>query len=70
MWYNPFAWIASYYTNRDLGKICKRYGGQLSDKQQAWLNAIYSDADFSEIINKNIDIFKLPAALNVSEKFD
>ena len=50
-------------------KICKKYGGRLSDIQQAWLNAIDSDADFSEIINKNIDIFKLPAALNVSEKF-
>lgn len=48
---------------KELLREGKKNGGQLSDIQQKWLNVIDSDDDFSEIINKNIDILKLPSAL-------
>lgn len=38
----------------------KKYGGRLSDIQQAWLNAIDSEDDYSDIISNNIATFKLP----------
>ena len=44
-------------------RIHKSYGGCLSDIQQAWLNVIDTDEDYSEIINSNIATFKLPKSL-------
>ena len=41
----------------------KKYGGRLSDIQQAWLNAIDSEDDYSDIISNNIATFKLPKKL-------
>ena len=38
----------------------KKYGGRLSDIQQAWLNVIDSEDDYSDIISNNIVTFKLP----------
>ena len=38
----------------------KKYGGRLSDIQQAWLNVIDSEDDYSDIIGNNIVTFKLP----------
>ena len=41
----------------------KSYGGCLSDMQQAWLDVIDSEEDYSEIIRRNIEVFKLPKKL-------
>ena len=41
----------------------KKYGGRLSDIQQAWLNVIDSEDDYSDIISNNIATFKLPKKL-------
>jgi hypothetical protein len=41
----------------------KSYGGCLSDMQQAWLVVIDSEEDYSEIIRRNIEVFKLPKKL-------
>ena len=41
----------------------KKYGGRLSDIQQAWLDVIDSEDDYSEIISSNIVTFKLPKKL-------
>ena len=38
----------------------KKHGGRLSDIQQAWLNVIDSEDDYSDIISNNIVTFKLP----------
>ena len=38
----------------------KKYGGRLSDIQQAWLNVIDSEDDYSDIISNNTVTFKLP----------
>ena len=38
----------------------KSYGGRLSDIQQAWLDAIDREEDYSDIISSNIVTFKLP----------
>ena len=38
----------------------KSYGGRLSDIQQAWLDIIDREEDYSEIISSNIVTFKLP----------
>lgn len=38
----------------------KKYGGRLSDIQQAWLNVIDSEDGYSDIISNNIVTFKLP----------
>ena len=42
----------------------KRYGGRLSDIQQAWLDVIDSEDDYSDIISSNIATFKLPKKLH------
>ncbi len=42
----------------------KKYGGRLSDIQQAWLNVIDSEDDYSDIISNNIATFKLPKELH------
>ena len=42
----------------------KKYGGRLSDIQQAWLNVIDSEDDYSDIISNNIATFKLPKKLD------
>lgn len=42
----------------------KKYGGRLSDVQQAWLDVIDSEEDYSEIISSNIVTFKLPKKLH------
>ena len=42
----------------------KKYGGRLSDIQQAWLNVIDSEDDYSDIISSNITTFKLPKKLH------
>ena len=44
--------------------IRKSYGGCLSDIQQAWLDVIDSEEDYSGIISSNIDNFKLPKKLH------
>ena len=44
--------------------IRKSYGGRLSDIQQAWLDVIDSEEDYSGIISSNIDNFKLPKKLH------
>ena len=41
----------------------KKYGGRLSDIQQAWLNAIDTEDDYSDIISSNIATFKQPKKL-------
>ncbi|MBR1443552.1 MAG: DUF4304 domain-containing protein, partial [Firmicutes bacterium] len=41
----------------------EKYGGQLSDIQQAWLDAIDERKGCDEIIKANIEIFKLPAKM-------
>ena len=41
----------------------KKYGGRLSDIQQAWLNVIDTEDDYSDIISSNIATFKLPKKL-------
>ena len=42
----------------------KKYGGRLSDIQQAWLNVIDSEDDYSDVISNNIATFKLPKKLH------
>ena len=42
----------------------KRYGGRLSDIQQAWLNVLDGEDDYSDIISNNIATFKLPKKLH------
>ena len=42
----------------------KKYGGRLSDTQQAWLNVIDSEDDYSDIISSNITTLKLPKKLH------
>ena len=42
----------------------KKHGGRLSDIQQAWLNVIDSEDDYSDIISSNIATFKLPKKLH------
>ena len=39
------------------------YGSGLSNAQQKWLDALDSEEDFTEIINRNIEKFKLPKKL-------
>ena len=41
----------------------EKYGGQLSDIQQVWLDAIDSHTDSDEIIRENIKVFKLPSKM-------
>ncbi len=42
----------------------KKYGGRLSDIQQAWLNVLDGEDDYSDIISNNIATFKLPKKLH------
>ncbi|MBR1816372.1 MAG: DUF4304 domain-containing protein [Lachnospiraceae bacterium] len=46
-----------------LKSIREQYGGRLSNDQQAWLNVIDKNLDNSEIIKKNIEVFKLPSRI-------
>ncbi len=41
----------------------KKYGGRLSDVQQAWLKAIDKENDYSDIISSNFATLKLPKKL-------
>ena len=41
----------------------EKYGGRLSDTQQAWLNVIDNHADCDEIIQENIKVLNLPSRI-------